>query len=1389
MLGSASFVRAQTGDPSYLLPTDPNQTSYESNFLTPDVVPAANLTVGSRGSQVSALQQFLVAQGFIDKSLVTGYFGALTRNALARFQVANGIAPASGYFGPLTRAQLMRLKNTVGIGANDTVTGPAIVSPRTTDIVVSPLGVVGVAGKDWACVDGVLGTARMIIDGITVAEAPVRALKGCNDSSTYKSFAAQLVFVAGNATAGTVEVDPSTVGASSLSVGVRFPSSSQQVMSFIAPVGGERYISGKTYTVRWTGGLSKVSLSLYKRSLQGGNDVAVWSYNNFDNVGSYEFTVPENLEGLFRFTITDTSGTSANSNSFGIINGSVVPPTTTTVSITAPAPGDSWALQASRMITWNGVIPTDRVFDSCADKVVSIVDVATGKRSLVGALTEKNIELRSLPWLVGSVQNSLCSDQPNFSTLSPGTYQIEITWWQKVSGELNRFTAKSDPFTITPIVSAVTVVSPAGGETWFAGQEQKISWTNPTLPLSTSPSTVTITVAPQAPACLSANPPCKIAVIAPYIITENAPNTGSYMWKISPTIPDVFFGTVRITVAINSGTVAPATSNPFILKKSPEINDAITVLTPAAGDQWQIGSTNKILWSAPQRVSKVDIYAQSNIVCITTPCTSPSVRPIAFGVPNSGSYLWSIPATFSTGSYVLRISDSTAPSLSGVSGAFSIIPAVLPPPVVNVISITAPQDAQQISIGSSQSIRWIAPSAVKFVSIGLRSWSDSCAGVVVCSVRPAFYKVLATRVANTGSYEWSVSSDIPVGSYGIVITDADVPTTGAASAKPFSIISSDANTPGITVTAPNSGGTFQVGSSMNISWSVARAPVGSWVALFANSVSGSSKLIQQQLSPQQGSYQWIIPNLSGDTSLYDIEARLYTGPSLCTGEVCTAVVGPTLLARDASDMPVRIESQKIPVQLGDTFQLTPGGVASIQNAGMVLAIVTFDKIVCLDNSPSCASPDPFFTIQVGDKTTSVKITPNTYFDFYGFRFFLKTLSGTTATMVVTYTPTTVVRISSNPGVLAGVVGQAFSATISASGGTAPYVFRVSSGVLPAGLNLSPIVPACGSAVTSACGGTVSTLLVGTPTQNGSFSFTLSATDSKGFVGSQAFSMVVDAAPVSGGGSTPPPPSGTGLSCGQNLLIPSYFYPSNLWNTARSYKTANEIMIMNPASGPGASKDLNYEREITNTQAAGISVIGYVHTSYGTRITAAKADIDKYKSFYPTIKGIFIDEVPTAADKVAVYQDLYNYIQTKFPNAIVVMNPGTVPDERYMTIGNSILMIFEGTFSKYSSWVSPAWAKNYPASRISHLVYGTVSDADMKTTSQLAFSRNAGYLYVTSDVLPNPWDSLPSYFAAEVAQMTGSTCSLADNQQSQSFTSTANLLDSLTALLKHMQGLF
>ncbi|ENY80937.1 hemagglutinin-like protein [Sphingopyxis sp. MC1] len=86
----------------------------------------------------------------------------------------------------------------------------------------------------------------------------------------------------------------------------------------------------------------------------------------------------------------------------------------------------------------------------------------------------------------------------------------------------------------------------------------------------------------------------------------------------------------------------------------------------------------------------------------------------------------------------------------------------------------------------------------------------------------------------------------------------------------------------------------------------------------------------------------------------------------------------------------------------------------------------------------------------------------------------------------------------------GQVGAAYSATIlAATGGTAPYSYAVTGGALPAGVTLSPTGQ-----------------LRGTPGAFGSFSFTVTATDSSGGTGpystSQAYTLtIVEQTPVTG----------------------------------------------------------------------------------------------------------------------------------------------------------------------------------------------------------------------------------------------------------------------------------
>jgi uncharacterized repeat protein (TIGR01451 family) len=104
-------------------------------------------------------------------------------------------------------------------------------------------------------------------------------------------------------------------------------------------------------------------------------------------------------------------------------------------------------------------------------------------------------------------------------------------------------------------------------------------------------------------------------------------------------------------------------------------------------------------------------------------------------------------------------------------------------------------------------------------------------------------------------------------------------------------------------------------------------------------------------------------------------------------------------------------------------------------------------------------------------------------------------SGQTATKAITLVFIAGPVVSFTPA--AGQVGVAYSQQPTATGGSGGYTWTVSVGSLPGGLSLN------------AGTGQIS----GTPTATGNFSFTLSATDSKGQAGSASVTIVIAAGPL------------------------------------------------------------------------------------------------------------------------------------------------------------------------------------------------------------------------------------------------------------------------------------
>jgi len=224
---------------------------------------------------------------------------------------------------------------------------------------------------------------------------------------------------------------------------------------------------------------------------------------------------------------------------------------------------------------------------------------------------------------------------------------------------------------------------------------------------------------------------------------------------------------------------------------------------------------------------------------------------------------------------------------------------------------------------------------------------------------------------------------------------------------------------------------------------------------------------------------------------------------------------------------------------------------------------------------------------------------------------------------------------------------------------------------------------------------------------------------------------------------------------QNLVVPAYFYPGGGWTRATNSNPVPRIMILDVAgSGAGIAPERKYQTAVKQARAAGITVLGYSDTDYTKRLPAQiEADVRNYKAWYG-VTDIFLDQVSSGRGQLGYYRNLSRYIHGVNPGSAVMLNPGTYPDQRYMSVGD-ILLVFENTYANYLSLQVPSWVRRYPATRFAHVIYAT-SASQLPDAISLARQRHAGFVYVTNGTGLERYNSLPSYWSSENAIIAGCT---------------------------------
>lgn len=170
----------------------------------------------------------------------------------------------------------------------------------------------------------------------------------------------------------------------------------------------------------------------------------------------------------------------------------------------------------------------------------------------------------------------------------------------------------------------------------------------------------------------------------------------------------------------------------------------ITVTKPALNETWVKGQSYTITWN------KSGSMGNQVRISLRNAATLAEVAMIVDGASNSGSYPWTVPGSTADGSYKIRVKVKNE-TVQDDSDAF-FISASAPP--AGTISVTKPSGGKWYK-GKTYDILWTKSGTLpNQVTINLM---NSAASSVV--------KVIAASASNSGTFSWTIPSDVAGGDY------------------------------------------------------------------------------------------------------------------------------------------------------------------------------------------------------------------------------------------------------------------------------------------------------------------------------------------------------------------------------------------------------------------------------------------------------------------------------------------------------------------------------------------------------------------------------------------------------------------------------------------------
>ncbi|MBL0061392.1 MAG: T9SS type A sorting domain-containing protein [bacterium] len=250
---------------------------------------------------------------------------------------------------------------------------------------------------------------------------------------------------------------------------------------------------------------------------------------------------------------------------------------------------------------------------------------------------------------------------------------------------------------------------------------------------------------------------------------------------------------------------------------------SVTLTAPNGGETWYVGDADTIRWSSTGFSGNVAIE-------INRSYPAGAWTAITSSASNTGSYRWVV-TSGTTSAASIRVRSINVPSARDSSDAvFAIAP--------RSVTVTAPNTAVTWLVGDSADITWTSQNMSENVSIEINRTYPS-----------ATWTMLASSVANAGTYRWLVSS--PTGGTARIRVSGTTHTSVRDTSNTNFTIGSRS----LTVTSPNTAVTWVAGDTANIQWSSSNMagepvlielnrnyPADSWETIAASTANDGSHL-------------------------------------------------------------------------------------------------------------------------------------------------------------------------------------------------------------------------------------------------------------------------------------------------------------------------------------------------------------------------------------------------------------------------------------------------------------------------------------------------------------------------------------------------------------------